>query len=89
MHFTLLDWPNVVGTVPPNPAEVLFLSAHWQGTATASVIPAACLAATGLSTEPMFSWVDGTYSYGLYDLHNTPNAKSYDCTTVNNALSQG
>ena len=37
----------------------------------------------------MFSWVDGTYSYGLYDHHHTPNATSLDCITVNNALSQG
>lgn len=37
----------------------------------------------------MFSWVDGTYSYGLYDHHYTPNAKLFDCITVNNSLSLG
>jgi prepilin-type processing-associated H-X9-DG protein len=37
----------------------------------------------------MMSWVDGTYSYGLYDHHYTPNSTSFDCITVNNALSQG
>ena len=37
----------------------------------------------------MFSWVDGTYSYGLYDHHYTPNATTLDCITVNNSLSQG
>jgi prepilin-type processing-associated H-X9-DG protein len=72
------------------------LNAHWQGTATASVNPTNCQAATSLSTERMFSWVDGTYSYGLYDHHYTPNSTSFDCITVlhdtqgnNLALSQG
>ena len=37
----------------------------------------------------MSSWVDGTYTYGLYDHHYTPNAKFLDCITVNNSLSQG
>ena len=44
----------------------------------------------------MFSWVDGTYSYGLYDHHYTPNSTSFDCITVlhdaqgnNLALSMG
>jgi prepilin-type processing-associated H-X9-DG protein len=44
----------------------------------------------------MSSWVDGTYTYGLYDHHFTPNSTSYDCITVlhdtqgnNLALSMG
>jgi prepilin-type N-terminal cleavage/methylation domain-containing protein/prepilin-type processing-associated H-X9-DG protein len=81
--------PNTPGTAPPNSADLLFLNAAWQGTPTASVNPTACLAATSLSTERMMSWVDGTYSYGLYDHHYTPNATSLDCITVNNSLSQG
>jgi prepilin-type processing-associated H-X9-DG protein len=44
----------------------------------------------------MGSWVDGTYTYGLYDHHYTPNSTSLDCITVlhnaqgnNLALSMG
>jgi prepilin-type processing-associated H-X9-DG protein len=88
--------PNVPGTAPPNSADRLFLNAHWQGTATASVNPTNCLAATSLSAERMFSWVDGSYSYGLYAHHHPPNALTLDCITVlhdtqgnNLALSQG
>jgi prepilin-type N-terminal cleavage/methylation domain-containing protein/prepilin-type processing-associated H-X9-DG protein len=80
---------NTPGTAPPNAADLLFLFVHWQGTATASVNPTSCLASTSLSTERMFSWVDGTYSYGLYDHHFTPDSTSYDCITVHAALSQG
>ena len=72
------------------------MNAAWQGTATASINPANCLAATSLSTERMASWVDGTYTYGLYDHHYTPNSTSFDCITVlhdtqgnNLALSHG
>jgi prepilin-type processing-associated H-X9-DG protein len=53
-------------------------------------------AATSLSTERMGSWVDGTYTYGLYDHHYTPNATFPECITVvvhigtvNSRLSQG
>jgi prepilin-type processing-associated H-X9-DG protein len=80
---------NTPRTAPPNAADVLFSNAPWKGTATASVNPTACLAAPSFSTERMFSWVDGTYSYGLYDHHYTPNSMTYDCITVNNSLSQG
>jgi hypothetical protein len=72
------------------------LNAKWQGTATASINPNNCLAATSLSTERMFSWVDGTYGYGLYDHDYTTNSMSFVCITVlhdtqgkNLALSQG
>jgi prepilin-type N-terminal cleavage/methylation domain-containing protein/prepilin-type processing-associated H-X9-DG protein len=79
--------PNTPGSVPsPN---LLFFNPPWQGTATASVSPTACPAAASLSTNRMFSWVDGTYTYGLYDHHYTPNSLSLDCITVNNALAQG
>jgi prepilin-type processing-associated H-X9-DG protein len=44
----------------------------------------------------MGSWVDGTYGYGMYDHHFTPNWTSFDCITVvhdaqgnNLALAQG
>ena len=63
---------------------------------TATINPANCLAATSLSTERMGSWVDGTYTYGLYDHHYTPNSTSLDCISVlhdaqgnNLALSMG
>jgi prepilin-type processing-associated H-X9-DG protein len=85
--------PNTPGTgLSPN---LLFLNAAWQGTATASISATACPAATSLSSERMGSWVDGTYGYGLYDHHYTPNSTSFDCITVvlvggaNSALSQG
>jgi prepilin-type processing-associated H-X9-DG protein len=81
--------PNTPGMLPSNSADLLFLNASWKGTATTSINPTACLASSSLSTERMFSWVDGTYSYGLYDHHYTPNAKTLDCITVNNSLSQG
>jgi prepilin-type processing-associated H-X9-DG protein len=81
--------PNTPGSFSPNSADLLFLNAAWQGTATASINPSNCLAAKSLSTERMMSWVDGTYSYGLYDHHYTPNSTSFDCITVNNSLSQG
>ena len=93
--------PGIADTVPNTPGSVpspnlLFFNASWQGTATASVNPTACLAATSLSTERMGSWVDGTYTYGLYDHHYSPNTTSLDCITVlhdtqgnNLALSQG
>ena len=74
--------PNTPGAYSLNSYDILFLNAHWQGTATASVNPTNCQAATSLSTERMFSWVDGTYSYGLYDHHYTPNSTSFDCITV-------
>jgi prepilin-type N-terminal cleavage/methylation domain-containing protein/prepilin-type processing-associated H-X9-DG protein len=77
------------GAFSPNSADLLFWNAKWQGTATASVNPAACLASTSVSTERMSSWVDGTYTYGLYDHHFTPNSTTLDCITVNNSLSQG
>ena len=58
--------------------------------------PANCSAAASLSTERMGSWVDGTYGYGLYDHHYTPNSTSFDCISVlhdsqgnNLALSMG
>jgi prepilin-type N-terminal cleavage/methylation domain-containing protein/prepilin-type processing-associated H-X9-DG protein len=86
--------PNTPGTgLSPN---LLFLNAAWQGTATASISATACPAATSLSSERMGSWVDGTYGYGLYDHHYTPNSTSFDCSItvidvggVNSALSQG
>jgi prepilin-type processing-associated H-X9-DG protein len=88
--------PNTLGTAPSNAADLLFLNAQWQGTATASINATNCLAATSQSTERMSSWVDGTYTYGLYDHHYPPNSSSYDCITVlhdtqgnNLALSQG
>ena len=86
--------PNTPGLVPS--AALLFWNGAWQGTATATINPANCLAATSLSTERMGSWVDGTYTYGLYDHHYTPNSTSLDCITVlhdaqgnNLALSMG
>jgi prepilin-type N-terminal cleavage/methylation domain-containing protein/prepilin-type processing-associated H-X9-DG protein len=93
--------PGVADTVPNTPglapsADVLFLNAAWQGTATATINPTNCLAAGSLSTERMSSWVDGTYTYGLYDHHFTPNSTFYDCISVlhdtqgkNLALSMG
>jgi prepilin-type processing-associated H-X9-DG protein len=88
--------PNTPGAYSQNSTDILFLNARWQGTATASINPANCLAATSLSTERMGSWVDGTYGYGLYDHHYTPNSTSFDCITVlhdaqgkNLALSMG
>ena len=88
--------PEHPGVVRANSADLLFWNAAWQGTATASINPANCLAATSLSTERMASWVDGTYTYGLYDHHYTPNSTSFDCITVlhdaqgnNLALSMG
>jgi prepilin-type N-terminal cleavage/methylation domain-containing protein/prepilin-type processing-associated H-X9-DG protein len=86
--------PNTPGLVPS--AALLFWNAAWQGTATATINPANCVAATSLSTERMGSWVDGTYTYGLYDHHYTPNSTSLDCISVlhdaqgnNLALSMG
>ena len=77
-------------------ADGLFWNAKWQGTAIATINTANCLAATSLSTERMASWIDGTYTYGLYDHHFTPNSTSLDCITVlhdssgnNLALSMG
>ncbi len=88
--------PNTPGAYSQNSTDILFLNAAWKGTATASINPANCLAATSLSTERMSSWVDGTYTYGLYDHQYTPNSTSFDCITVlhdtqgnNLALSQG
>jgi prepilin-type N-terminal cleavage/methylation domain-containing protein/prepilin-type processing-associated H-X9-DG protein len=86
--------PGVADTVPNTPGlvpapDLLFWNAAWKGTATASINTTNCLAATSLSTERLMSWVDGTYTYGLYDHHFTPNSKSLDCITVNNSLSQG
>jgi prepilin-type processing-associated H-X9-DG protein len=79
-----------------NSTDILFLNAAWQGTATASINPNNCLSAKSFSTERMSSWVDGTYTYGLYDHHYTPNSTSLDCITVlhdsqgnNLALSEG
>jgi prepilin-type N-terminal cleavage/methylation domain-containing protein/prepilin-type processing-associated H-X9-DG protein len=80
--------PNTPGSVAPSP-NLLFFNAKWQGTATTSVNPTNCLAATSFSTERMMSWVDGTYTYGLYDHHYTPNSTFLDCIAVNNSLSQG
>ena len=87
---------NTPGTAPPNSPDVLFAFSPWQGTPTASINPAACLAPVSFSTERMGSWVDGTYGYGLYDHHYTPNSTSFDCITVlhdtqgnNLALAQG
>jgi prepilin-type processing-associated H-X9-DG protein len=93
--------PGVADTVPNTPGttfppDLLFWNAAWQGTATATINPTNCLAATSLSTERMGSWVDGTYTYGLYDHHYTPNSTSLDCISVlhdsqgnNLALSMG
>ena len=88
--------PNTPGAYSPNSTDILFLNAKWQGTSTATINPANCLAATSLSTEPMSSWVDGTYTYGLYDHHYTPNSTFFDCISVlhdtrgnNLALSMG
>jgi prepilin-type N-terminal cleavage/methylation domain-containing protein/prepilin-type processing-associated H-X9-DG protein len=77
------------GTVPPNTADLLFATVAWQGTTTASINPTACLSPTGLSTSRQFAWVDGSYSYGLYDHHYTPNATSLDCIVTDNSLSEG
>ncbi len=86
--------PNTPGLAPS--AALLFLNAAWQGTAIATINLTNCLAAKSLSTERMGSWVDGTYTYGLYDHHYTPNSTSLDCITVlhdaqgnNLALSMG
>jgi prepilin-type N-terminal cleavage/methylation domain-containing protein/prepilin-type processing-associated H-X9-DG protein len=74
--------PNTPGSYSLNSYDVLFLNAHWQGTSAASINTANCLAAPSLSTERMGSWVDGTYGYGVYDHHFTPNSTSFDCITV-------
>src|SRR5262249_19560105 len=74
--------PNTPGAYSQNSTDILFRTAKWQGPSTASINPANCLAATSLSTERMFSWVDGTYTYGLYDHHFPPNSTSFDCITV-------
>jgi prepilin-type N-terminal cleavage/methylation domain-containing protein/prepilin-type processing-associated H-X9-DG protein len=86
--------PNTPG-LAPSPAG-LFWNAAWKGTAIATINTANCLAATSLSTERMGSWIDGTYTYGLYDHHYTPNSTSLDCISVlhdssgnNLALSMG
>jgi prepilin-type N-terminal cleavage/methylation domain-containing protein/prepilin-type processing-associated H-X9-DG protein len=88
--------PNTPGSYSQNSTDILFLNAAWQGTSIASINLTNCLAATSLSTERMGSWVDGTYTYGLYDHHYTPNSTFFDCITVlhdaqgnNLALSQG
>jgi prepilin-type processing-associated H-X9-DG protein len=88
--------PNTPGSYSQNSYDVLFLNAHWQGTAIATINLTNCLAATSLSTERMGSWVDGTYGYGLYDHHYTPNSTFFDCISVlhdaqgnNLALSMG
>jgi prepilin-type N-terminal cleavage/methylation domain-containing protein/prepilin-type processing-associated H-X9-DG protein len=88
--------PNTPGAYSLNSYDILFLNAHWQGTATASINLANCQAATSLSTERMGAWVDGTYTDGLYDHHYTPNSTFFDCITVlhdaqgnNLALSMG
>jgi prepilin-type N-terminal cleavage/methylation domain-containing protein/prepilin-type processing-associated H-X9-DG protein len=86
--------PNTPGVSPP--PDLLFYNAAWQGTAIATINPANCLASTSLSTERMSSWVDGTYTYGLYDHHFAPNSQFLDCIAVlhsaqgtNLALSMG
>ena len=74
--------PNTPGSYSQNSTDILFLNAAWQGTAIATINLTNCLAATSLSTERMSSWVDGTYTYGLYDHHFTPNSTSFDCISV-------
>jgi prepilin-type N-terminal cleavage/methylation domain-containing protein/prepilin-type processing-associated H-X9-DG protein len=81
--------PNTSGSYSLNSYDVLFLNAHWQGTSAASINTANCLAASSLSTERMMSWGDGTYTYGVYDHHFTPNSISFDCITVDLALAPG
>jgi prepilin-type N-terminal cleavage/methylation domain-containing protein/prepilin-type processing-associated H-X9-DG protein len=66
------------GTTIPDP-NVLFASVTWEGSAVASVTPAACLNPVSYSPNRMFSWADGSYSQGLYNHYYPPNSLYFDC----------
>jgi prepilin-type N-terminal cleavage/methylation domain-containing protein/prepilin-type processing-associated H-X9-DG protein len=82
--------PGMVRSYPPTAVPwdptLLYLNVPWQGSATASINPTACLSPTSLSTVRNFAWVDGTLSHTLYNHHFPPNATQMDCLTVVNSL---
>lgn len=75
-------------TVAPDP-RVLFASVPFQGSPTASVTAAACLAPTSYSPNRLFTWTDGSLSQGLYNNFYPPNSPRLDCITSTNSINIG
>jgi prepilin-type N-terminal cleavage/methylation domain-containing protein/prepilin-type processing-associated H-X9-DG protein len=76
------------GTVPLNP-DVLFASVPWQGSAAASVTPTTCLQPAAYSPNRLFTWVDGSYSQGLYNHYYPPNSLNIDCIVGTAGVNHG
>jgi prepilin-type N-terminal cleavage/methylation domain-containing protein/prepilin-type processing-associated H-X9-DG protein len=63
-------------------ARTMYATVPNLGTVAASVTATACASPTQLSATRQYAWIDGSYSYGLYNHYFTPNISLLDCEVV-------
>ena len=70
--------PNAVAWDP----RTMLATVPNLGSVAASVTATACASPTQLSATRQYAWIDGSYSYGLYNHYFTPNISLLDCEVV-------
>jgi prepilin-type processing-associated H-X9-DG protein len=77
--------PQAVASDP----NLLVSQVTWQGSPATTINASNCLAPSTLGPVRQAVWVDGTYSYGLYNQYYPPNSRQLDCIVTFNSINYG